>query len=89
MKEKDTLDLDVKDVIAYQNFPHIYATDIQWDIDPEDLAQDIIEGNLVEKALGKSEEEIVAEARQYDKLTEEDDIVCDYVFGPCFLCFCK
>ena len=79
LKKKDTLNLDVKDLMAYQNFPHIYATDIQWDFDPEDLAQDIIEGGLVEKALGKSEKEIIAESRQYDKVTEEDDLVYDYV----------
>lgn len=79
LKEKDTLELNVKDLIAYQHFPHIYATNIQWDFDPEDLAQDIIEGGLVEKALGKSEEEIVAKARQYDKVSDEDDIVYDYV----------
>lgn len=79
LKEKDTLELNVKDLIAYQHFPHIYATDIQWDFDPEDLAQDIIEGSLVEKALGKSEEKIIAEARQYDKVSDEDDIVYEYV----------
>lgn len=79
LKEKDTLELNVKDLIAYQHFPHIYATGIQWDFDPEDLAQDIIEGSLVEKALGKSEEQIIAEARQYDKVSEEDELVYDYV----------
>lgn len=79
LKEKDTLELNVKDLIAYQHFPHIYATNIQWDFDPEDLAQDIIEGGLVEKALGKSEEQIIAEARQYDKVSDKDDIVYEYV----------
>lgn len=83
-KEKETLNLDVKDVVAYQQFPHIYATNIQWDIDEEDIAQDIIEGNLVEKAVGKSEEEIVAEARQYDKVSNEDDIVYDYVLDAIY-----
>ena len=79
LKKKDTLELNVKDLMAYQHFPHIYATNIQWDFNPEDLAQDIIEGGLVEKALGKSEEQIIAGARQYDKGSSEDDIVYDHV----------
>lgn len=57
----------------------LMATDIQWDIDVNDIAQDIIEGNLVYEATGKTEENIVAEARQYDKVSEEDDLVFDYV----------
>lgn len=79
LKKKDTLELNVKDLMAYQHFPHIYATNIQWDFNPEDLAQDIIEGGLVEKALGKSEGQIIAGAMQYDKGSSEDDIVYDHV----------
>lgn len=70
---------NVKDIIAFQHFPHIYTTNIEWDIDEEDITEEIVDKQLVKEATGKTEEEIILQAREHDKSSTSEDIVYDYV----------
>lgn len=69
----------MKDNLSVKEEIKIYAADICWDIDEEEIANNIIKAALVEKALGRSEAEIIASARKYDKVSSKENIVFDNI----------
>lgn len=77
--DREPLYVNMKDIVNYQKTPYIFAKNIIYDFGHNEIVELIFQNGLVKDAMGKTEEQIISEARKRGETDEDEEIVWDAI----------